>query len=170
MARGKHESRSFHFGINPEEVADDDGYATKSPTGSSITATSSAASPAIRTAFLSRSRGPTSQDLMVAFAKLQQEIQYRRSENLSWHAHPGAALRSDQSPDYNPVEGLWRVFSRANALVGSSIANQASREGLNDIDRPCRASKKAGKMVFSLLRDGRASRKTNRGRCGGLSY
>lgn len=55
MANGKHQSRSTNYGINPDEIDDDDGYASETPSACSIVA-SMAPSPILSRVSVSNSR------------------------------------------------------------------------------------------------------------------
>ncbi|KAK5126769.1 hypothetical protein LTR85_009703 [Meristemomyces frigidus] len=116
MAHGKHLSRSFKYGVNPEEIEDDDGYATYTPTLCSRTS-SVAPSPALAKALLNNKEA--SDDTVQGLINRKKGT-WSAVRNYKAIAEKQMA---GQWPDYlsgpvcNPIEGLFRTIAHPNQYI-----------------------------------------------------
>ncbi|KAK5135086.1 hypothetical protein LTR08_005611 [Meristemomyces frigidus] len=128
MVHTKHLSRSLAFGINLDEIPDNDGYASKTPsTVSSSQATSVAPSPRTLTRTMLHATDQFAQDY------LQQD---RANWSLINRRYPEQAEKADwsngqwgapeTSPDWNPLEAVWLLHQQSNRVRGKSTAPPAS--------------------------------------------
>ncbi|KAK4547093.1 hypothetical protein LTR36_001314 [Oleoguttula mirabilis] len=149
MAHGKHQSRSSNYGANPQEIADDDGYATYTPTLCSRATTTAAPSPALAKSLM-ESFGTC--DLFAMDERLQDFLEHDKgvwtaSETLASSSSgsytPGQCLgshhqrrrESDGPAEWNPIEGLWRARtppSQYAAALSNTVVVPAGPRYSND--------------------------------------
>lgn len=123
MAHGKHLSRSSHFGTNPEEIDDDDGYGTRTPTLCSA-AGSIAPSPAMAHAVLSIAN--TSNTAVQAYIQRERSTHAAALEAQTRH---GIAAGYATGPDWNPMESLWAASMSSHSYGNGNSPKTAPTVG-----------------------------------------
>lgn len=146
MANSKHQSRSFNYGNNPEEIADNDGYASKSPTLCSRV-TSVAPSPSLAKTLLNN---PESSHERVQDLIDREKEAWSASQRFTTMDIPGDEFSIPWSayysaPEWNPIEGMWGAVTDQLQYGAMALYDRYKQSTVNEqvpvgADRPVAAA------------------------------